>query len=89
MSPAFTPETLGNYWGVSAATVRNLVRDGALRAFKVGRQIRIRPEAVEEYECQSGESACGAENTPPSGRSMGKQSGSRSAPPIFLKQSGG
>jgi excisionase family DNA binding protein len=47
---AHTPETLGRLWGVSAATVRNLVRSKKLKAFRIGRQIRIRPEHVEEYE---------------------------------------
>jgi excisionase family DNA binding protein len=50
MRYAYTAETLAKAWGVSAATVRTLVRQGELRAFRVGRQIRIRPEAVEEYE---------------------------------------
>lgn len=47
---AFTPETLATYWGVSSATVRGLIRKGELRAFHVGRQMRIRPEWVVEYE---------------------------------------
>lgn len=50
---AFTAETLGAHWGVSSATVRNLVRSGQLKAFRIGRQIRIRPEHVEEYEAST------------------------------------
>jgi excisionase family DNA binding protein len=42
---AFTAQTLADHWGVSAATIRNLIRAGELRALRVGRQIRIRPEA--------------------------------------------
>jgi excisionase family DNA binding protein len=46
----YTPESLAKRWSVSAATVRTLVREGQLRAFRVGRQIRIRPEWVEQFE---------------------------------------
>jgi excisionase family DNA binding protein len=52
LSPAYTPETLGAVWGVSAATVRNLIHRGDLRGFRVGRQFRIRPQAVEEFEAR-------------------------------------
>ena len=47
---AYTPETLAALWECSSATVRTLVRSGELKAFRVGRQIRIRPEAVALYE---------------------------------------
>lgn len=47
---AYTPETLAVRWAVSAATVRNLIREGKLRSFSVGRQMRIRPQWVEEFE---------------------------------------
>ncbi len=50
MPYALTPETLAKRWGVSAATVRAMVREGQLKGFRVGRQIRIRPEVVEAYE---------------------------------------
>lgn len=50
---AYIPETLGKLWSVSAATVRNRVRRGDLKAFRIGRQLRIRPEHVEEYERRS------------------------------------
>jgi excisionase family DNA binding protein len=43
---AYTPETLAKAWEVSPSTVRTLVREGQLRAFRVGRQIRIRPDDV-------------------------------------------
>lgn len=64
MTYAFTPESLADRWEVCPATVRNLVRQGALRAFRIGRQIRIRPEAVEEYECRNGGSNSTEEVTP-------------------------
>lgn len=91
MTPyAYTPESLAELWHVSSATVRNLVRDRKLKAFRVGRQIRIRPEAVGEYEehqCQNGGSNSTGADTPPSGASTARPSGSRSAPPIYLRQS--
>ena len=46
----FTPETLAERWLCSAETVRQLVHQGRLRAFRVGRMIRIPLVAVEEYE---------------------------------------
>lgn len=89
MTPyAYTPETLAELWEVSPATIRNLVRGGGLKAFRIGRQIRIRPEAVSEYEdkqCQTGGSSSIEENTPPSGRSTGRRSGTRFAPPILQR----
>ena len=85
---AYTPETLAEQWDVSSATVRNLVRAGQIRAFRIGRQIRIRPEAVTEYEerqCQIGGSSSTEENTPPSDRSTARRSGTRYAPPILTR----
>lgn len=49
-SRPFTPETLAERWLCSAETVRQLVNQGRLRAFRVGRMIRIPLVAVEEYE---------------------------------------
>ncbi|WP_410795980.1 helix-turn-helix domain-containing protein [Palleronia sp. LCG004] len=46
-----TPEILANRWQCSAETVRQLVRSGQLRGFRVGRMIRIPVDAVEDYEC--------------------------------------
>jgi excisionase family DNA binding protein len=89
---AYTPETLAEQWEVSSATVRNIIRAGQLRAFRIGRQIRIRPEAVTEYEdrqCQSG----GLENTEESSQlseaKTERPSGSRLGPVIGARRSGG
>ncbi len=49
----YTPNSLADRWGCSAQTVRNLISEGRLRAFRVGRLFRIKPEAVEEYECRT------------------------------------
>ncbi|HSH77318.1 MAG TPA: helix-turn-helix domain-containing protein [Herpetosiphonaceae bacterium] len=35
--------------GVSVSTVRRLVRTGDLPAFRVGRQLRFRPEEIDAY----------------------------------------
>ena len=89
---AYTPETLAAHWEVSSATVRNLVNRGELRAFRIGRQIRIRPEAASEYEdrqCQSGGSSSIEANTPPSAASEGRPSASHSARPIYQRRNGG
>src|SRR5690625_685425 len=49
----YTPETLAERWSCSSQHIRDLVAAGRLRAFRVGRLIRIRREEVERYEaCQ-------------------------------------
>lgn len=52
MTPArpYTPDSLAERWGVSAETVRQLVKRGELPGFRVGRMIRIPVQAVEEFE---------------------------------------
>jgi excisionase family DNA binding protein len=53
MPKPLTPDLLADRWQVSAETIRQLVRRGELRAFKVGRMFRIPMEVIEEYEaCQ-------------------------------------
>lgn len=47
----FTPEILAARWQCSAETVRQMVKRGELRGFRVGRMIRIPADAVEEMEC--------------------------------------
>lgn len=46
----YTPETLAERWECSAATIRNMITRGELRAFKVGRAFRIPVDAVTEHE---------------------------------------
>ena len=54
MTRPLTPEMLADRWLCSAETVRQLVKRGDLRGFRVGRMIRIPMGAVEEYEaCQN------------------------------------
>lgn len=49
-----TPEMVAARWGCSPNHVRNLIRRGELRGFRVGsRLLRVKPDAVEEFErCQ-------------------------------------
>lgn len=35
--------------GLSVSTVRRLVRDGELTAYRIGKQIRLRPEEVDAF----------------------------------------
>jgi len=49
---AYTPKTLGALWLVSPTTIVNLIRNRRLKAFRVGRQYRIRPEDAEAYRAQ-------------------------------------
>ena len=52
----FTPETLARRWVCSARHVRNLIKVGELKAFRVGgKLLRIRAQDVEEVERCSGE----------------------------------
>lgn len=65
----FSPETLADRWGCSAAKVRTMYRDGELSGFKLGKLIRIPAAEVERYECQTIPSPCTEENSPsPSAR---------------------
>jgi excisionase family DNA binding protein len=48
-----TVASLASEWGVSDTFVYNEIAAGRLRAFRLGgRLLRIRREAVEEYECR-------------------------------------
>ncbi|MGI3163922.1 helix-turn-helix domain-containing protein [Pseudooceanicola sp. 200-1SW] len=52
----YSPDDLAARWGCSGETVRSMIRDGSLPAFRVGRMYRIRPEVVEQHECANTES---------------------------------
>ena len=60
MRPPFTPDELAERWKCSGETVRAMIREGQLPAFRVGRMLRIRPEVVEEHECRISESDASA-----------------------------
>lgn len=57
MTPSrpYTPDSLAERWGCSAETIRNMIRDGRLQGFRVGRRLfRIPAAVVEEIEqCQT------------------------------------
>ncbi|WP_368502166.1 helix-turn-helix domain-containing protein [Salipiger sp. 1_MG-2023] len=60
-SSPYTPETLAGRWQCSPETVRQLCKANRLGHFRLGRLYRIKPEHVEEYECQTLQSdACEA-----------------------------
>lgn len=61
----YTPDTLAARWQCSAETVRQLIKRGELRAFRVGVMYRVPVDAVEEYECRTSPSdACEAASAP-------------------------
>ena len=45
-----TREQLADRWGVNVRTVAREIERGNLRAFRVGRVVRIPISAIEEYE---------------------------------------
>jgi excisionase family DNA binding protein len=47
-----TQEIAAEYLGVSTRTIKRFVAAGSLAAVKVGRQIRIRPEALDAFLTQ-------------------------------------
>lgn len=47
----YTAEMLAERWECSAETVRQMIRDGRLPAFRVGRMMRVTQQVVEQYEC--------------------------------------
>ena len=62
----YSPRTLANSWGCSERHIRNLINNGQLRAFRVGKLLRIEPKAVEDYQCRNTVSESFEDNTPPS-----------------------
>lgn len=49
----YTVETFANKLSVSISTVRRMIRDGDLRAYKIRGALRISPEALEELKRKS------------------------------------
>jgi excisionase family DNA binding protein len=46
----FSVRQLARFWRCSPARVRQLIRRGVIRAFIIGKAVRISPEAVAEAE---------------------------------------
>ena len=50
----YSPKTLAAEWGCCANHVRNLVKSGELKGFRLGdKLLRIRAEDVRDYECRT------------------------------------
>ncbi|MBV9589229.1 MAG: helix-turn-helix domain-containing protein [Hyphomicrobiales bacterium] len=50
----FTPRQVADRWQCSERHVRNLIRVGTLRSFRIGgKLLRIAEDAVREVECQA------------------------------------
>ena len=49
--PPFTIDSLAERWGCSANQVRNQIRAGEIRTFKIGALVRIPAAEVERVEC--------------------------------------
>lgn len=84
----YTPERLAERWECSAATIRNLCRDGKLAHFKVGKEYRIPLRIVEGIEA-CGETRCelsdtGAPSTSPG--ESGDRPGARPFVPRIVGQ---
>ena len=56
----YTPDSLADRWECSPEKVRQMVKCGELRGFRIGRKIRIPGDAVEEFE---GNAKSAAENS--------------------------
>lgn len=57
-------EQVARLWGCSSHHVRALINRGELKAMRIGRLIRIRPEWVKEYEeCASSNSGVATTHT--------------------------
>ena len=83
---AFTVATLAEHWGVSDTFVYDRIGARELQAFKLGGKLwRIRPEAVEDYECRQTIECCPSDasgrTAPPidTGRSSGLMNADRTA----------
>lgn len=50
VTPSVSVEALAAHWGVHHITVRRMIRDGKLSAFRVGRLLRVAIDEVRSYE---------------------------------------
>lgn len=64
----YTPETLAERWQCSRFTVYDLLRKGALRGFKLGRDWRITDDARIAYEQDPTNSSACVYNRKPAAR---------------------
>lgn len=54
MDRIYTPHEVAERWGCCPNTVRNVIMDGHLAAFRVGRLLRIPVSSIEEFERKGG-----------------------------------
>lgn len=50
METIYTPKLLAERWGCSEQIIRTAIKEGTLPAFRVGRLMRIRGQAVCAFE---------------------------------------
>ena len=50
----YSPASLAERWGCHQRTVRELIRRGDLKSFRVGALVRISAEEIGRYECATG-----------------------------------
>ena len=48
--PNVSPRQLAEYWGTTLVTIHRWIRKGALRAFKVGPNWRVKTKDAREFE---------------------------------------
>ena len=60
----FSPARLVAHWAVNRETVRRLILQGRLRAFRVGNQYRIRRLDAEAYERENDTCATASDRSP-------------------------
>lgn len=53
MNHVYTPQQLAERWGCCSNTVRAIILEGRLPAFRVGRLLRVPAQAVAQYESDS------------------------------------
>lgn len=50
MRPCFTVEEIADRWSVSKAHVRRIIAGGELQSFRMGRVVRVTPDALDRFE---------------------------------------
>jgi excisionase family DNA binding protein len=66
MSKAYTVSSLAEHWDCSEGVIRKAIADGRLGCFRLGTLIRISPEEVARFECQTTQSSASGELGPSS-----------------------
>jgi excisionase family DNA binding protein len=83
----FTVATLADRWGCSEGAIRNRIRAGEVRSFKIGALVRIPAAEVERVECLNTLSSVSEAGTPSSITKPLADAGERSLPrPIGLER---